>query len=397
MSEDDAALRTVSVEDLAIDHSLAQMSRSMRFLLDVTPVNSDEIKADFVAGRVSEPHFEYRPIESDPEVLKQVVANIDVASVQDATLASLLRGKHRELTLQLDMLLARDTDDFRQLSTELYGGASPRLREQAEEILQGVPRPEAKGEKVTADEFLELAQAEIEYYTEVDPDIEMHAEVRDEVNGVMVSGDTLLIDPDSVIQRSRAVALLQHEVGTHLVTQVNGSAQPIQTLGTGLAGYDETQEGLAVLAEIGCGGLTAFRLRQLAARVITVNHMLAGASFVDAWRELVDADFPAASAFTTVMRAYRSGGLTKDAIYLRGLVDLLEHLARGGSLEHLWLGKFSLDDLPLIDSLADNEVLTPARILPRWLEDPGAAARLEAAAGCAGDLTGLLTPSSQSA
>ena len=57
-------------------------------------------------------------------------------------------------------------------------------------------------------------------------------------------------------------ALLQHEVGTHLVTHVNGSAQPIKVLGTGFAGYDETQEGLAVLAEIACGGLTAFRLLQ---------------------------------------------------------------------------------------------------------------------------------------
>src|SRR5699024_272557 len=120
-----------------------------------------------------------------------------------------------------------------------------------ERIIEEVPRPEAKGEKVTAEEFLELAQAEIDFYASIDQDIEMHAEVRDDVNGVMVSGNTLLIDPDSAVQRARANALLQHEVGTHLVTQVNGSAQPIQVLGTGLAGYDETQEGLAVLAEIG--------------------------------------------------------------------------------------------------------------------------------------------------
>ena len=68
MSEDAAALRKVAVADLAIDHALAQMSGSMRFLLDVTPVNSDDIKAQFVKGEVKEPRFTYRDIEADPEV-----------------------------------------------------------------------------------------------------------------------------------------------------------------------------------------------------------------------------------------------------------------------------------------------------------------------------------------
>lgn len=393
-SEDTTALRRrVSVNDLAIDHALAQMSGSLRFLLDVTPVNSDEIKAEFLDGKVREPRFRYRELEADPEVLKQVVANIDVSTVEDSTLATLLRTKQRELSLQLDMLLARDTDDFRQLSTELYGGTSPQLREQAESVLADVPTPEAKGEKVPAEEFLALAQEEIDFYTGIDADIDIHAEIRDDVNGVMVSGNTLLIDPDAAVQRARANALLQHEVGTHLVTQVNGSAQPIQVLGTGLAGYDETQEGLAVLAEIGCGGLTPFRLRQLAARVVTVHRMTSGASFVEAWEGLVDAGFPRASAFTTTMRAYRSGGLTKDAIYLRGLVDLLCHLKGGGTLDHLWLGKFSLDDLPLIEALDEAGVLNPPRLLPRWLDDVGAAERLAAAAECAEDVTQLLPTS----
>ena len=390
MSEDAAALRKVAVEDLAIDHALAQMSGSMRFLLDVTPVNSDDIKAEFLKGEVKEPTFRYRDIEADPEVLKQVVANIDVGSVTDPTIASLLRNKHRELTLQLDMLMARDSEDFRDLSIELYGGASPELRAQAERIIEEVSTPEAKGEKVTAEEFLTLAQAEIDFYASIDQDIRMHAEIRDDVNGVMVSGNTLLIDPDSGVQRARANALLQHEVGTHLVTQVNGTAQPIQVLGTGLAGYDETQEGLAVLAEIGCGGLTPFRLRQLAARVLTVHRMTQGASFVESWEALVDAGFPKASAFTTTMRAYRSGGLTKDAIYLRGLVDLLCHLKGGGSLDHLWLGKFSLADLPLVQQLAESDILNRPRLLPRWLDDTAAAERLTFAADHADDVTRLV-------
>jgi uncharacterized protein (TIGR02421 family) len=197
----------------------------------------------------------------------------------------------------------------------------------------------------------------------------------------MVSGDLLLIGPETKVQRARAEALLHHEVGTHLVTQANGSHQDVKVMGVGLAGYDETQEGLAVLAEIACGGLTAFRLRQLAGRVVTVHRMIGGASFAEAHEALVADGFPEHSAWTTVMRVYRSGGMTKDAIYLRGLVELLEHLGGGGSLDRLWLGKFSLRDLPLIGDLDDRGLLRPPRVLPRYLHDPATDANLARAAG----------------
>lgn len=380
----------LSVADLAIDHALALTARSMQFLLDVTPVNADEVRQAFTRGEVSEPRFTYRPHEVSPDVLAKALENVDVATVEDPTLGHLLRAKHRELALQIEMLRARDTDDFRALSIQLYGAASPELCAQAENILDRVHRTEAAGDALDAHEFLALAQAEIDHYREVDPEIDIHAEVRDDVNGVMVSGNTLLIDNDSVVQRARADALLQHEVGTHLVTQVNGSAQPVRVLGSGLAGYDETQEGLAVLAEIGCGQLTPFRLRQLAARVLTVHRMHKGADFVEAWRALVDEGFPEHSAFTTTMRAYRAGGLSKDAIYLRGLVELLVHLRGGGELGLLWLGKFSLEDLPLIRDLDERGVLNPPRLLPRYLEDPAALDRLDAAADRADDVAHLI-------
>lgn len=251
--------------------------------------------------------------------------------------------------------------------------------------LAETPRP---GDMLDAEQFLELALAEIEHYREIDPDAGIHAEIRPDVSGVLVEGDTLLISEDASIAAVRAQALLQHEVGTHLVTQVNGSGQPIKTLGSGLAGYDETQEGLAVLAEIACGGLTPFRLRQLAARVVTVHAMLSGASFREAHTALVEAGIPAGSAFTTTMRVYRSGGLTKDAIYLRGLVDLLGHLDGDGELHLFFLGKFALRDLPLVEDLHERGVLCPARITPRYLADPRAAQRLREAAAT-DDLTTL--------
>lgn len=379
----------LSAADLAVDHRLALLSQSFRFLLEVTPVDADDLRDDFLEGREPDPGFTYRELDTDPDVVRAELDAIDVGEVEDPVLGQLLRAKHREMELQLDMLEARDTADFLPLSVELYGGVSPALRTQAETLLASITRTEAGDEALDAEEFLALAEDEIAHYRAEDPDLDMHAEIRTDVNGVMVSGDTLLIGPETKVQRARAQALLHHEVGTHLVTQANGSHQPIKVLGVGLAGYDETQEGLAVLAEIACGGLTAFRLRQLASRVVTVHRMIGGASFAEAHEALVADGFPESSAWTTVMRVYRSGGMTKDAIYLRGLVELLEHLGSDGSLDQLWLGKFSLRDLPLIGDLEDRGLLRPPRVLPRYLHDPATDANLARAAGTE-DLTTLL-------
>jgi uncharacterized protein (TIGR02421 family) len=376
-------------EDLAVDHRLSLLAQSFRFLLDVTPVDADDLRDDFLAGRDPDPDFTYRELETAPEVVRAELHSIDLGEVEDPVLGQLLRAKHREMGLQLDMLEARDTDDFLPLSVELYGGVSPALREQAERLLVSITHTEPSGDALDAQEFLVMAEAEIARYRDEDPDLDMHAEIRSDVNGVMVSGDVLLIGPETKVQRARAQALLHHEVGTHLVTQANGTHQPVKVLGVGLAGYDETQEGLAVLAEIACGGLTAFRLRQLASRVVTVHRLIAGATFSEAHEALVEDDFPSVSAYTTVMRVYRSGGMTKDAIYLRGLVELLEHLGSGGTLDQLWLGKFSLRDLPLIGDLQDRGLLRPPRVLPRYLHDPATDANLSRAAGT-DDLSTLL-------
>ena len=132
-------------------------------------------------------------------------------------------------------------------------------------------------------------------------------------------------------------------------------------LGAGLAGYDETQEGLAVLAEHLAGGLTARRLRQLAARVVAVDQMCAGGTFPTVHRNLVDSGVAVREAFTITMRVFRSGGLTKDAVYLRGLRDVVAYVGTGGDLDVLWLGKMALSDVPHIVELRDRGVLVDAR------------------------------------
>ena len=104
------------------------------------------------------------------------------------------------------------------------------------------------------------------------------------------------------------------------------------------------------------------------------------ATFVETHRLLTDRGLPAGSAYGVTMRVHRAGGFTKDAIYLRGVLALLGHLAAGGILDLLFLGKFSLEDLPLVQDLAGRGLLARARVMPRYLSDPATAGRLQDAA-----------------
>ncbi len=146
-----------------------------------------------------------------------------------------------------------------------------------------------------------------------------------------------------------------------------------------MAGYDGLQEGLAVLSEYLVGGLTAARLKLLAARVVAVRSMLDGASFVDLYRDLTEAHgFAGRTAFTIATRVFRGGGLTKDAAYLRGLTEVLKHFRSGGSIEPLLVGKFGAEHLPLVQELLRRKALRPPPLRPGYLNDPEALARLDA-------------------
>jgi hypothetical protein len=60
-----------------------------------------------------------------------------------------------------------------------------------------------------------------------------------------------------------------------------------------------------------------------------------------------------------VARVFRGGGLTKDAIYLKGLKKLVDYIKEGGNFEILYTGKFNFKHIPLIEELLNRSVLKP--------------------------------------
>ena len=193
----------------------------------------------------------------------------------------------------------------------------------------------------------------------------------------MVSRGNLLVGRGTRVPSSRVDALLNHEIGTHALTYHNGRSQPFRLLYAGLAGYEELQEGLAVLAEHLSGGLTLSRLQVLAGRVLAVHSIVGGADFTETFRLLRDDfGFRPFTAFNLTMRVYRGGGYTKDMIYLRGLMRLLEYLADDGDIELLLYGKVAMTHLHLLEELRWRKILQPVALRPRYLESAESMQRL---------------------
>ncbi|MDX5397509.1 MAG: flavohemoglobin expression-modulating QEGLA motif protein, partial [Hymenobacteraceae bacterium] len=300
-----------------IDKQLVEISTQFRFLMLVTPVNADKAWLEFKEKNYEEtPSFHYRLMPVDPELLKRKLFNIPVEKVEDPTLAYLFRDKRHELDKMITMLADRETPDFLYSSLQLFGGVDESLLKIAEGLLAAIPAPDqnAEEEVMPVKEFAALAQSELDFLRKQNKIVDAKVEIRPDVVSLMVSKGQFLIGNEAYIPRHRAEALIQHEVGTHVLTYYNGKAQPLQQLYAGVPGYEELQEGLAVLSEYLVGVLDHRRMRVLAARVVEVDKLIKGCTFLENfWMLHEKYHFHSEDAYDIAMRVHRGGGLTKDA------------------------------------------------------------------------------------
>ncbi len=383
-----------------IDQQLCEVSECFDFVLQVTPTNADEAREQFKRSRSREhPQLRYRPLPYHPSLLKRRLFAIEIERIEDPTLAYLFWQKQDEIDRQLTSL--RDLhapeitlqehpqqSNFLTSSLQLYGSPEDSLVELALKILQRLPTKRKQPSRprvdcIGSETLVAAARDEIDFYHMRMNEFSAKVELSDSIaSGTMISQDRLLIAGDIEISQRRVSPLLHHEIGTHLLTYFNGRCQPFRQLYAGLAGYEELQEGLAVLAEYLVGGLSRRRLRTLAARVMAVHWMIGGKSFASVFKRLHERHrFSRRQSFITTLRVFRGGGLTKDQIYLRGLRDLLDYLANGHDIEPLYVGKIGLAHIPYIQELRRRGIVLPPRILPRFLDDESVRDRLAACRG----------------
>lgn len=373
--------RTFVAAAKRVDQQLTAIAESFDLLMAVTPVNSEAAYRTFRRSKFEKvPRFHYRPRVVDPALLKRRLWNIKIEQVEDLVLDQLFRDKRRELDLKLTLLAERERERFLPTSMALYGRIGDSLRASAIDILENVPaRNGVRTQRsVSAGEFVVRAEEEFLRLSQTSAEMNGRIIIDKDASSLMVSSGNLIVGANMSFPSNRVQPLIQHEVGTHVLTYWNGRAQPFKLLATGLAGHDELQEGLAVFVEYLVGGLTAGRLRTLAARVEAVGALVGGATFVETFRLLRDGfGISERMAFSITMRVFRGGGLTKDAVYLRGLQAVIGYLAKGGRLDTLFVGKIATVHTSVIEELQRRQVLVPPPFRPSYLDQPDTHYRIE--------------------
>ena len=130
------------------------------------------------------------------------------------------------------------------------------------------------------------------------------------------------------------------------------------------------QEGLAILNAFHSGNLCLARLQSLALRVAAVREMLKFGDFRHTYSYLhEEMKLPTDEAFRITVRVHRSGGFTKDYLYLRGVSEALR-LYKDCDISHLYVGKTGFNYLGIINELIERELITKPKFVPENLSKP---------------------------
>ena len=367
-----AALRAGDIPEVArqVDRALTDVSRRLRLLRYVNPVNAEQERQKFLAQKGDySPRFRYRPLEFDPAELKRKLYQVKVEEIDDPELERLYQAKRRELDAKVDLLAERGTQDFLLTSLKLYGRPEGATLKEAETLVALDSAPEPR--ELTAKDVQARLEREVEAYRERDPGFLCNVRVKQGLASRAITLERRVeLRAESLFSARLAEGLAAHEVGVHALTTHNGGSQPLEILRFGLPGSRRTQEGLAVFAEYRASALTPGRLKTLGLRTRLVGLLVEGASFVDAVRTVrethaLDLD----DAYELVFRVYRGGGLTKDGIYLSGFLEVVKYWLAGKDLSVLCAGKVSLESAPVVRDLILRGVLKAPRLLPRFLDD----------------------------
>lgn len=348
-----------------LDAVLQQVQRYIQLLPAVTPINGREERGRLVqslkCGQFLEARFELPKVDVPRQAYR--LLSEARALVKGAVFRDLYERKLEELELELQILDAiGEPKRIRPLCARRFGSGSDRvpteqgersLGDVADDILAGSdgdrePREvPAEGQPNSVVELMKRASLGLGLNLDIRVDPRLSA-------GAATGQRTILV-ADRKFGRNEAKRLTVHEVFGHAVAAANGRSQPIRLFDLGTAGSFADQEGLALCLEEQIGALTGYRLRMIAVRVWIVDRMIGGASFSNTAKSLMtDHGFDALDAVILCERAYRGGGLARDAAYLAGYLRVSAAIKRQPAALHtLRAGRLAVSDLESLPRLQE--------------------------------------------
>lgn len=345
-------------ELIKLDKALFRQVKNFELLSYVNPVNLETEKKRFFKAKANyNPEFRYKPLTIDPHVFKAKMYKLDVDALEDVHMRQVYIDIINAYSDKVDMLSSLGNEKFLYNSLRYFGEPSEHDIANANFLMYCNELPQFEDEEVLSEEEVRQVFKDEGAKYGFDFKVEQSSSIPSDAL-VINSKETVYLKKGAIFNPSRITALLNHEIGVHMVTTKNAQLQPLNFLRVGLPRNTHTQEGLAIMSELKSGCLTITRLKELALRVLAVDMMTKGNDFKSTYHELNK--YSAISEdrlFYLVVRIFRGGGFTKDYLYLNGFRSLLQLESKEISLTNLFLGKTSHSYLPMLNEFVDRGVL----------------------------------------
>lgn len=308
-------------------------------------------------------------------------------------MGAILARNCREYQDVVRMLQARGTPEFYRISRELYGSPKDRFAGDAatirdlglllHDILAGIPEGGlgvSHPRSLTAEEVVERLNQRFSGYF---GDHIVRVRLDDGILSDAAAGADYVKIRRGGRFSARDVDLLEvHEGWVHVGTSLNGARQPRATwLAKGPPCTMAIQEGLAVILEVVTFNATPDRARRLNNRILACDRAEDGADFCDICEFYRDEGYSEQECYQHAQRVFRGGVVgggapfTKDISYCKGFVMVYNFLriairfGRPDLIPLLFLGKLTLDDVPVLAPLVADGIIAPPRYLPPHFRD----------------------------
>lgn len=366
-----------------LDVALRRLHDTARLLVSATthsdPRERQRLAQSVARGEHAKPRWEWSPIEVDRALWRLLDRARETASI--IGLGDLYLPRLEELETELLLLesLGR-TKQVRPMAARLFGTGGERIfpdsdyegLDAAHQILAETPTgAEPKTVPAESQEGINLRDLMLAYARHVGLDIAVRVDPRLIANAAV--GERTVFIANRRFGVYEAQRLATHEVYGHLVSAFNGRAQRLGILAVGTAGSHGDQEGVAIFLEELAGLLSAERRRTVAGRLLATYAMHAGVTFGDAARTLTtEHEFSPLESVTLCERAFRAGGVARDAVYLAGWLRVRHAVTTGGAgLAELQLGKVSLASLPELRRLWGEGLVSKPTYLSNFARSRG--------------------------
>jgi uncharacterized protein (TIGR02421 family) len=338
----------------------------------------------FKHGAKELPHPEYPPLGFELDGTVKELRALKRQMRGKNPVEALLREKCDEFALVARMLAARGTRRFYELSRRVFGDPRDRFPDNPADNLAiarlWAARPRARNEEATL--TAEDAAAQVHELCAPYLGGKVKVLVRARLTANAAAGAThITLKKGALFTRRQVRALAHHEGLWHVLTSMNGFAQPVLTvLGVGFPRHTESQEGGGIVAEFLSGHITDERYIELGERTIAVDMAARGADYLEVYRYLL-ARFPPQKAAQMSERVFRGGVVeggapfTKDVAYQRGYCRTFNFLRAALEQRDLDIvraflaGKMSVDEAELVRDLVEEGVCAGPVHLPAWFDD----------------------------